>query len=329
MTKPNSKSSWIADWFGEATSAWESFWFTPRAPHTLAALRIVTGLMIAYVHLIWLSQVSAFFGPTAWVDGTTNRVLHSGDYSWSYLAYVSDTRIAAAHECLAIAVGLCMAAGFLSRVTMPLAWFLTLMVCHRQTGALFGLDQVVMMSSMYLMFSRAGSAFGVDAKIASVRGNSFMRPSADPAISNNIATRLLQLHLCIVYLFGGISKMRGDQWWEGSAMWWSIANYEYQSLDVTWLGRSPLLIALFTHVTLFWETFYPALVWPRLTRPIVLLCAVLVHGGIALFLGMPTFGIMMIAVNGAFIEPEMTARVFRFISSRLMKQQTQTSEATA
>ena len=152
-----------------------------------------------------------------------------------------------------------------------------------------------MMLSMYLMISSCGDVFSLDARR--------MGNLVSPKLNNNIATRLLQLHLCIIYLFGGLSKLRGDFWWEGSAMWWSVVNYEYQSLDITWLGLSPLLIALTTHGTLFWETFYPALIWSRLTRPFTLAMAVLVHGGIALALGMPTFGFMMIVANMIFITP--------------------------
>ena len=115
--------------------------------------------------------------------------------------------------------------------------------------------------------------------------------------------------LCIIYLFGGIDKARGELWWDGSAVWFAIANLEYQSLDLTWLVDQTWLVALLTHVTLFWETFYPVLIWPRLTRPIFLAMAVAVHGGIALALGMATFGLVMIIANLAFVSPLLVERV--------------------
>ncbi len=40
----------------------------------------------------------------------------------------------------------------------------------------------------------------------------------------------------------------------------------------------------------------------------MLIMAVFVHGGIAIALGMVTFGTIMIVANGAFIEPELTRR---------------------
>lgn len=300
------ESGGVRGWLVETTLAWDRFWFAPRGPQTLAVVRILCGAMLAYVHLIWLTQLNDFFGPDAWIDGATVRAIHELDYSRSYLTYVTSPWFLTLHQLLAIAAGCLMAVGLWTRVAVPLVWFLTLMVCHRQTGALFGLDQVVMMLAMYLMLCPCGAVYSLDA-VRERRSGSDSQV-ARPTVAVNVATRLIQLHLCIIYLFGGLSKMRGDFWWEGSAMWWSIVNYEYQSLDIAWLGRSPVLIAVLTHVTIFWETFYAALVWPRLTRPIVLAMAVFVHGGIAIALGMPTFGSMMIVANLAFVEPRTTAR---------------------
>jgi len=135
--------------------------------------------------------------------------------------------------------------------------------------------------------------------------------------SNTIATRFMQIHLCIIYLFGGLGKMRGETWWDGSAVWLSAVSYEYQSLDLTWIGKFPLLMALAAHVTLFWETFYVCLVWPKVTRYWVLAIAVGVHAGIGLFLGMITFGWMMIVANAVFIEPETMQRWLGFLKSNL------------
>lgn len=293
-------------WLAVATNRWNRFWFMPCEPHTLAMIRILCGAMLVYVHAIWLSMVSDFFGPNAWIDSATSRELHRFDYIGSYLMFVSSPTTASIHQIIAMLVSAMMAIGLFTRITTPLAWFMTLMVCHRQTGALFGLDQVVMMLSMYLMICPCGDVYSLDARRLGL--------VAQPKLANNIATRLLQLHLCIIYLFGGLSKLRGDFWWEGSAMWWSVVNYEYQSLDITWLGLSPMVIATLTHVTLFWETFYPALIWPRLTRPLVLAMAVMVHGGIALALGMPTFGFMMIVANLIFISPRGVDRLVRKVS---------------
>ncbi|MEZ6075456.1 MAG: HTTM domain-containing protein [Pirellulaceae bacterium] len=279
--------SWLQAWNG----GWESFWFTPRGPQTLAIIRIACGAMLAYVHIVWASLIHDFMGVNAWISVDVVRSLHRTDWTLKLVVVYRKSTLLWLHQVAAIIASLLMMVGLLTRYCDPGSLVVdTLMVCHRMTGALFGLDQVVVMLSMYLMLSHCGSTLSVDARLRNryVRTGSILSsywvnwlfPAATPSIANNVATRLLQLHLCVIYLFGGLSKMRGEMWFDGSA-WYSAVNYEYQSLDITWIGRWRLLVASLTALTIFWETFYIALVWPRLTRPIVLATAVLVHGGIA------------------------------------------------
>ena len=46
---------------------------------------------------------------------------------------------------------------------------------------------------------------------------------------------------------------------------------------MTWMVSHQLLMNFMSHATVFWELSYCALVWPALTRPWVLLMAILVH----------------------------------------------------
>ncbi len=309
---------WAVAWL----DAWDQFWFTPRLPHTLGLLRIAVGAMLLYSHLVLASDLTSFLGENAWVSNETARQLHDGtfgiaDAARSYLWHLQSPAAIWTHHLVTILITGCFAVGFLTRLTAPAAWFLQLMYLHRLTGALFGLDQIVTYCAMYLMLAPCGSCFSLDAwirtrfqdRIEGSRFRSWMFPLALPSVAANIATRLLQLHLCVIYLFGGLSKARGQTWWDGTAMWYAIGNYEYQSLDTTWLVRYPRIFTAMTHLTLFWEVFYCALVWPRLTRPLAIGLAVVVHAGIATFLGMITFGTMMIAANMIFVEPTFVVRL--------------------
>lgn len=114
--------------------------------------------------------------------------------------------------------------------------------------------------------------------------------------------------------------MLGGSWWDGSAMWLSIANYEYQTIDLTWMANWPLLLAFLTHVTVLFELFYCVLIWNRLTRPVVLLTAVLMHLGIATCLGMATFGLAMLIGNLAFISPSFFLAVRSFPQQNTLQQ---------
>ena len=60
----------------------------------------------------------------------------------------------------------------------------------------------------------------------------------------NFALRLIQVHMCIIYFFAGISKLQGAPWWNGEAMWLAFGNLEYQSADMTWLAWHPWVVQL-------------------------------------------------------------------------------------
>lgn len=299
----NDKGSWVQCW-----QSLNDFFFLPTTSHTLAVIRILTGLMIAYVHFVWMLDLEAFMGPNALVDNSLWYALHRDrvlNAKWTYLAFTESMPLIWAHEILAMGSGLLMAIGFKTRLFSILGWFLTLMTVHRMTGMLFGLDQIVIMLSMYLCLARPGDCWSLDAWFR--KDSEGKQEAAESCWFNTFATRLIQMHLCVIYFFGGVGKMRGDMWWDGSAMWYSAAAYEYQSWDLTWIGNSPFLASVVTHLTVFWELSYCALVWPKWTRPIMLGIALMVHGGIALFLGMVTFGFMMLVANLAFVSPSRLA----------------------
>lgn len=310
-------------WFMEIVAGWNRFWFTQSDPHTLALLRILAGAMLFYTHLIWTKDLIAFLGPNSWIPRAASVELHQGSYAWSHLWYLDSPGVLWAQHVVVLVVMAMLTVGLFSRVTSVLAFLFTVSYCHRLEGALFGLDQVNAMLAMYLMIGPCGAAYSVDRWLAKRKaGGQLPRPSA--TTSGNIAIRLIQVHMCIIYLFGGISKMRGEMWWDGTAVWYAISNLEYQSLDITWLVHYPWLIALLSHVTVFWETFFCFLVWPRATRPVVLGLAVCVHGGIALFLGMITFGMVMIVANTAFLPPQWVEHAI----SRFTRRQAPSREAS-
>ncbi|MEM9825849.1 MAG: HTTM domain-containing protein [Planctomycetota bacterium] len=312
----------LTEYFTRAIAGWDQFWFTPQWPHLLAILRIGCGLMLLYSHLIWAADLSGFMGPDAWIGPELSGRLHDGtfgynDAGFSYLWWVESSSLLWLHHTLVILVTLAMTVGFATRITVPLAWFFQIMIIHRMTGMLFGLDQIVTYMTMYLALAPCGSIFSVDAwlrgRLAERRGDSgaiaWLLPGTQPSVAAGVATRLLQIHLCVIYLFGGLAKARGETWWDGTAVYYALVSYEYQSFDLTWIVNWPRLFSFLSLLTLFWEIFYVALVWPRVTRPIVLGMAMMVHGGIALFLGMMTFGSMMMLANLIFVPPPLIARL--------------------
>jgi len=70
-------------WFHDVIAAWDRFWFTPQRPHTLGLLRIATGAMLLYTHLVLATDLMSFVGPEAWIGNQTVHGRHLGAFDAS------------------------------------------------------------------------------------------------------------------------------------------------------------------------------------------------------------------------------------------------------
>jgi len=286
------------------TMCWDRFWFQPTDPATLGLIRVFTGLIVFYSLLVWSGELLTFFGDQG-VLRPEYRDMLLGQSAWSHFDWLHGHNTIWIAHLLAMVVAALFTLGCWTRVTAVLTALLVISYSNRATGALFGLDQIMAFLCFYLAIGNSGGAFSID-NWRRRKGQN----AALPDVSSNIAIRLIQLHLCLVYLFAGLGKMQGDTWWNGQAIWFSVASYEYQTMDLTWMADWMWLVSLITLATIIWEVGYVALIWPKLTRPIMLGMAVFTHLGIGIAMGMMTFGLIMLVANMAFIQPATIRRLF-------------------
>jgi uncharacterized protein (TIGR03000 family) len=287
---------------------WSRFWFTPVDPSMLGLIRVFTGMMLVYTHAVWGMALPEFFGADGWLGEEAVRSLQSGQFIFSYLWYVPPQWLGTVHAA-AMVVLVLFTLGVFTRVTSILSFVILINYAHRVPAALFGLDQINGMLTLYLAVGPSGAAFSIDRLAAryrmarselSTNSAAKLRMAPPPSVGANIAIRLIQVHMCVIYLFAGMSKLLGEPWWDGTAIWRTAASYEYQSVDLTWLAHVPLLVNVLTQFAALWELSYCVLVWPKLTRPLVLAAAFLIHLSIGVCMGMMTFGLIMIIGNMSF-----------------------------
>jgi len=285
--------------------AWNAFWFTPRSPYWLGVLRILAGGMALYTHLVWTIDFSIFLGSERMIGPEIAPQMNPTNWHWTHFDWVGSDQVLWLLHGLALAAFLAFTIGLWMPWTGIVATLFAISYAHRATGALFGLDQMNVALVTYLTLGGAGRFWSVDrwwrqrtCKLAQGKATTI----DDFSVWANIGTRLIQLQLCIIYWFAGTGKLQGVTWWNGEALWGAFASYQYQSIDMTWLHQYPEFLALATHLTIVWEIGYVFLVWSNRTRPWVIGMGVMVHAGIGLFLGMMTFGTIMIIANLAFVE---------------------------
>jgi hypothetical protein len=315
----------IRNYATDVWDAWSNFWFAPTDPSTLSAIRVLTGAMLFYTHLVWSFDLQGFFGRDGWLPmsfmDTVEQYQNGGPegytrLNWTYFHYIDSPTLLWIVHVLALVVFFFLMIGFFSRTMSVLAYVAAVSYANRVTpGAYFGLDKINCLLAMYLIIGPCGARYSID-RIWRLRKGA--PKEITPSIGANLAIRLIQIHMCIIYLFSALGKLQGESWWNGEAVWFSSANLEYQYLvDMTWLAHYPWLVAILTHATVYWELTYSALVWPRLTRPWVLFMAVLVHGGICVAYGMPTFGLVMLIGNLAFVSPATVRRLLDPAAARV------------
>ena len=246
--------------------------------------------MLFYSHCIWGLELDAFLGDTGWNNRGVVQALQADSFSYSFWWYVPQSWMLSVHV-LCLAIVFCFFVGLFTRVTSVASWIIAVSYAQRAMLSNYGLDQILCCLVLYLCVAPCGQCLSLDALWK-------FRKSKKPlkvikTSSSTVSMRLIQIHLCIMYFFAGTSKLQGESWWNGSAVWETIANFEYQSFDLTFLAAFPIVTQIATHMTVLWELSFAALVWNRKLRPFVLLIGISMHFGIGMFLGMWTFGLTM------------------------------------
>jgi hypothetical protein len=113
--------------------------------------------------------------------------------------------------------------------------------------------------------------------------------------------------------------LQGSTWWSGTALWHTLVNAEYAPMNfklyvdlMRWLTEyRPLWELVMTGgavFTLALEIGLPFLIWHRSVRGLLIGLSVLLHTGIALAMGLNTFGLMMLCMLLAFVPPSELRR---------------------
>ena len=295
-------------WCTQFAQGWDRFWFTPTDPATLCMIRVLAGAMLVYTHAVWTLGLDRFLSPDGMLSPQFIQHFKGSAWAWSHLYWIPDGAPLMIAHAIALVILVAFWVGWQTPITGLLSAAITISYANRAPAALFGLDQINGFLALYLAVGPSGACLSVDRWLAIRRQGDAARVIT-PSTGANVSIRLMQLHMCVVYLFAGLGKFHGESWWTGEAFWGAVANKEYQTLDLTWLAYYPFLVHALTHITVFWETFYPALVWPKLTRPIIIALAFPLHLGIAFGMGMITFGTVMIIANLSFLSPQLVRRL--------------------
>jgi hypothetical protein len=279
-------------------------WFRPASARPLEALRV--GLpMLLLLHLVWISDdILSLHGSRGIIPWELTNLLRDPwvpglptlAEAFAPLGIGAHTAIVLLISCYAASL-LSLALGIHARLSAFLAWGLHLSLVTSGSASFYGVDQLANTFLFYLLVFPSGRAW----TFASRSASSSRREKPIPVGG----LRLMQAHLCAIYLGAGLFKAMGRQWWNGEAIWQTVSQPAFSTFDLSSLARHSWIPTLAGWGTLVVEIGYPFLIWPRRTRRAWCIATIGLHLGVGLFMGLVFFSSVMILLSCClFLIPE-------------------------
>jgi hypothetical protein len=350
MSAPTQPAEGPLSLFGGAIRAWDDFWFSRADPTTLCWVRFWCGLLTFYVTLTYTWGLLSYIGPNAYLnENLANEILretpfyglsmdwkdeykevNKGNWYWSIFYHVTSPGWIVAIHVFFLFVMALFTVGFATRYTGILTWVGAMSYVQRSTDTVFGLDTMMMILLLYLLIGPSGATLSIDRWIEKwrARRSGLPEPPVEPSYAANFAIRLMQVHFCVIYLASGATKLLGTTWWSGTSLNLVMLNPSFSPL------KNPLyyyaMKSMATHRWV-WETFmsfsilfsillevsFSFLIWDRRWRWALMCASVGLHTGIAIFMGLTTFSLMMLVFLTSFFPPEVLSRFVTSAQERL------------
>jgi Vitamin K-dependent gamma-carboxylase len=288
-------------------AAWTKFFFDPISTLPLGAFRFLFGLNAFVMYSIRLKDWRFYFTNEGFVQAK-DAATTLPEFFQSPLAWVptNDSLTLTLHIVFVLTCFL-LWIGLFGRIAAVVGMVLHVVFMQRNYGIVYGADII----SAFLFFSLALSDNDRSFSVRAWLGRSRKPMGEINQMLTTIGVRLLQIQICIVYGYTGFEKLKGPSWWDGTAVWAVLGNRQLMMFDTSWLKEVPLVIVFATFSTLFFEIYFPALVWLKATRRWLLLFGVALHMGIALSVGLVFFSVAMMSTYFVYIPPESLEEAFR------------------
>jgi len=272
-----------------------NFFCKPVSAKSLGIFRIATGVFALVQLLVLLPDWMLFYGShgiLSWEisDALSTRNTPGISTVASVLAHVGISSETTVYILTATyffsLIGL--VAGYKTRLMGAVAWLIHLILNTTGHFTAYGVETFAHIALFYCMVLPVGVSLSIDA---------YKKPVTIPPYLITLSVRVIQLHLCIMYLASGLEKAMGSQWWNGEAIWIAMQQDQFHKVNINWMANAPLVPKLLCIGTLVTEILYPfGMMWKN-TKKLWLIAIVGMHLYIAVFLGLHLFGALMILLN--------------------------------
>lgn len=208
----------------------------------------------------------------------------------------------------AIVVTVMLLFGILPRLMMPIHWFVIWSFQDRNPFLGDGGDNIMRIVLLFLVLVNTGAYFSIRVK-----------RQGQPALAviHNIGVLLIIIQLCIVYISTGLYKVMGELWQNGTALYYILRVDEFSLPGIAeFIYRNPYLVVFGTYATVLFEIFFAPSLLNRWTRYLMIATGFSFHLGIAVIMGLVTFGWSMLSIYPLLVTDEEYRRVVKTVTDR-------------
>jgi hypothetical protein len=285
----------------KAWNSWRVFWFEPQPVEPLALYRILFGLLVLQMAVLHVgADFLTWYGSHAVIS--TEAIAHSfwqGQPRFDILLLFSGNDLYLTIYFLTfILAAAFLTVGFATRYSAIWVCLGLISLHHHMPYNINGGDAFMRLASMFLAASPCGEALSIDNYLRRKRGITVTR------MHSPWCQRMIQVQLALAYCTTFLWKASGQQWQDGTAVYYATRLDDMIRLQIPWLLDNLVILKGLTWYTLFIECASWTLIWFRPLRYYVLAGVFLLHFGIDLFISLPVFQWVFIATLVTFIYPE-------------------------
>jgi len=290
--------------------AWHEFFHRPCDGRVCAAVRIVYGLLVLIHLAVLYPDLDLWFTDGGLLPLERAREAVS-PYAWSLFEYLPGVS-AVVHTCywIAVAHSAAFLVGFLPRIN---AFFLFVWIVsfqNRNNLINDGEDTLLRMLGFLMIWLPSGRCWSANALIR--RWWSAHHNTPQPATTFDQCAvpgwglRLVQLQMAVLFLSAGLSKLSGDAWFNGTALYYvsRLDDHFGRFWVPAWMFDTPWLVAFVTWSVVIVELAIPILIWFRETRRPCLLAVLVFHLANEWTMNLFLFHWLMLCGWISFLRPE-------------------------
>lgn len=265
MTPPNSSR------MAACLAAWNRFFHGEAAPAAYGVLRIGFGLVILITFFSGRADAQKWFGPHGLLSFEASRRIADPDLLTLFQLFPHSESAVTILYHLVILQSASLVLGLFGRFQAACLFILLASFHHRNIPWTDGQDILMRLACFYLIFMPLDACWSVRGLLSAARRRLVRALPAWPL-------RLFQFQMAVIYLSTGILKLQGDDWRDGTAVYYSLNLVDFQRCPLPDFMRQSLLFSqVSTWSVLLLELALPFILFiPRL-RLLAVIAGVLLH----------------------------------------------------